>query len=242
MALITLNNWRVEQRLESLNLSLEPGHMLGVIGPNGAGKSSLLKSLIGELKGVGEATFEHHNLAQLSPSKRAQYIGYLAQSQGSTWRLSVEDVVSLGRLPWGDERREPIEAALAACDLVKWRKRPVSELSGGEQARVWLARVLAGTPQVLLADEPIASLDLLHQRRVLELLRSHAQGAQAVLVSIHDLSLAARYCDRLCLLAEGKLLAFGAPSEVLTPELLKQAFGLNVRVDLNAHPPIVQAL
>jgi ABC-type cobalamin/Fe3+-siderophores transport system ATPase subunit len=239
MDLIQVENLSVSGRLQPISLSLKAGELLGVIGPNGAGKSTLLQCLAGIQAHTGRIEYQGSNLAELKQRQRAQYLGYLPQAQHSAWALQVEDIVALGRLPWGDEDRQKIAKAMQQTDVMQWRKRPVAQLSGGEQARVWLARVLAGEPNVLLADEPIASLDLLHQRKIMELLREHAHAQQATIVSLHDLSLAARYCDKLCLLAEGRVLAFGTVEQVLTPEHLSLAFGIEVHVDLNSLPPII---
>ncbi len=239
MELIRIEDLSVEGRLQPLGFSLAAGQMLGVIGPNGAGKSTLLRCLAGLQPHRGSIRYEARALDALSPRQRARLFGYLPQAQQSAWPLRVEDVVTLGRLPWGDENAAAISAAMQQAGVIEWRRRPVTQLSGGEQARVWLARVLAGQPRVLLADEPVASLDLLYQRQVLDLLREQARGRQATILSLHDLGLAARYCDRLCLLAAGRLLAFGTPAQVLTPELLRQAFRVEMHIDLQSLPPIV---
>ena len=239
MDLIQVENLSVAGRLQPISFTLKRGEMLGVIGPNGAGKSTLLQCLAGIQPYNGRIEYEGRNLAELKQRQRARLLGFLPQAQQSAWALRVEDVVALGRLPWADEDRQKIEAAMRMTDVMQWRERPVAQLSGGEQARVWLARVLAGEPNVLLADEPIASLDLKHQRTIMELLRGHSHWQQATILSLHDLSLAARYCDKLCLLAEGQLLAFGTAEEVLTPEHLSLAFGVEVHVDLSSQPPII---
>ena len=239
MDLIRLDRLAVPGRLQPASFALAPGEMLGIIGPNGAGKSTLLQALAGIQAYQGNLDYFGFDAARLSSRHRAQRIGFLPQANQSAWSLCVEDVVTLGRLPWGDEDAALIESAMTRTGVLPWRQRKVAQLSGGEQARVWLARVLAGQPVLLLADEPVASLDLLHQRKVMELLREHARQDRAVVLSIHDLGLAARYCDKLCLLAEGQVLAFGRPREVLTEAHVAAAFQVEVHVDLDAQPPII---
>lgn len=239
MELMRLEQLAVAPRLAPISLSIEAGQMLGVIGANGAGKSTLLKALAGVITSQGQLYLEGQPMAQLGAKQRAQRIGYLPQSQSSAWSLTVEDIVALGRVPWGDQDQAAIDEALSACELSHWRTRPVAELSGGEQARVWLARVLAGQPHLFLADEPLASLDLLHQRNIMQLLRKQAHNHRAVVLAIHDLSLAARFCDRLLLLHQGQLLAYGTPAEVLSQAHLQRAFGLELHIDLAAYPPIL---
>ncbi len=239
MELISMSRLTVDQRLRDVSLSLNKGEVLGVLGANGAGKSTLLHCLAGIQTYQGEILLNGQPLAKTPERQRAQQIGFLPQSSQSAWALSVRDVISLGRLPWGDANMEAIEQAATATGVSDWLERPVDRLSGGQQARVWLARVLAGQPKILLADEPVASLDLNQQQQVLRMLRDYARGGCGVMLSIHDLSLAARYCDRLCLLHEGHLLALGTVSEVLTVENLQRAFGVDAHIDLLAKPPIV---
>lgn len=239
MDLINIRNLQVGQRLVNINLNLHAGEMLGVIGANGAGKSTLLHCLAGIQAYQGSIELAGTPLAAVAERQRAQQLGFLPQSSQSAWALSVRDVISLGRLPWGDNNTEAIAQAAAVAQVQDWLDRPVDQLSGGQQARVWLARVLAGQPRVLLADEPVASLDLFQQQNVLRLLRRYAQSGRAVMLSIHDLSLAARYCDRLCLLHDGHLLALGTPAEVLTGPHLQQAFQVDTHIDLASDPPII---
>jgi len=230
-------------RLRGVSFDLAPGEMLGVIGPNGAGKSTLLQCLAGIAAGAGQALLDGQPLAALPRRERARRIGWLPQAQTSAWALRVQDVVALGRLPWGDRDaaagRQAVAQAMAQTGIAALAARPVDALSGGEQARVWLARVLAGQPQLLLADEPIASLDLKHQRAALETLRRYASAGRGVILAIHDLSLAARWCDRLCLLQAGRLRAIGAPRQILTEALLAEVFDAPVHADLEADPPII---
>lgn len=239
MELISVSQLSVDQRLQDISLNLCAGEVLGILGANGAGKSTLLHCLAGIQEYQGEVLLQGHPLTRVPERQRAQQVGFLPQSSQSAWALSVRDVISLGRLPWGDSNTEAIVQAATATGVTDWLERPVDRLSGGQQARVWLARVLAGQPRVLLADEPAASLDLRQQQVVLGLLREYAASGCAVMLSIHDLSLAARYCDRLALLHEGRLLALGGVAEVLTVEYLQQAFAVDAYIDLQGQPPIV---
>jgi iron complex transport system ATP-binding protein len=239
MDLIEVRQLHCQPRLHEVSLTLQAGEMLGVIGPNGSGKSSLLQCLAGLLGFRGEILFEGQALAGMPAAQRARRIGYQPQSSESAWALHVQDVVALGRLPWGDRDVEALRLAVRQTGIEALLERRVDRLSGGEQARVWLARVLAGQPRLLLADEPIASLDLLHQRSVMETLRAYADQGQGVVLAIHDFGLAARYCDRLCLMRDGTLHALGTPAEVLTEKNLSEVFQVPVHVDLAASPPVV---
>ena len=239
MDLISIRNLSVGQRLMDINLNLKAGEMLGVIGANGAGKSTLLHCLAGIQDYQGEIRLAGAAIKAMPERQRAQQLGFLPQSSNSAWALTVHDVISLGRLPWNDSNAEAITQAAAVAGVDAWLDRQVDQLSGGQQARVWLARVLAGQPRVILADEPVASLDLFQQQNVLRLLRRYAQSGRAVMLSIHDLSLAARYCDRLCLLHEGQLLSLGKTAEVLTSAHLQQAFQIDAHIDLDSNPPII---
>jgi ABC-type cobalamin/Fe3+-siderophores transport system ATPase subunit len=239
MELIRVEQVSLRARVQDIDLSLAPGELLGLIGPNGSGKSSLLQAIAGLQSYSGRISLAGQDLQRLPGKTRAQQIGFLPQACRSAWALTVRDVVALGRLPWDDESPQAIARAVALVGIEDWLARQVEALSGGEQARVWLARVLAGAPRLLLADEPIASLDLYFQRSVMQLLRDYAQGQCGVILAIHDLNLAARYCDRLCLLNNGRVHASGTPREVLTPANLQAVFGVDVHVDLEARPPII---
>ncbi|MDR2637307.1 MAG: ABC transporter ATP-binding protein [Zoogloeaceae bacterium] len=239
MALIEVRRLCVAERLDEVSFFLEAGEMLGVIGPNGSGKSSLLKSLAGILPATGDIRFLDAPLAALSPEERARRIGFLPQFCDSAWPLAVEDVVSLGRLPWRDRDEEAIQQAIRETDIEPLRKKRIDCLSGGEQARVWLARVLATRPRLILADEPIASLDLFYQAKIMRTLRRHADGEHGVIIALHDLALAAHHCDRLCLMRHGKIHAFGPPQKVLDESALSEIFGVPIHVDLAHTPPIV---
>lgn len=240
MELIHTRNLSVAERLHGVDLTLNAGEFVGIIGPNGSGKSTLLNCLAGVQRHYGQVIITGRPSQQLSPSQRAQQVALLPQASQSAWALDVESIVTLGRLPWGDEDQDKIHHAMHQAGVWQWRARRIDQLSGGEQTRVWLARVLAGEPQVLIADEPIASLDLYYQRHILELLKAYATEGRGVLVSIHDLALAARYCDRLCLMHEGRLYRAGTPQQVLTAAHLAEVFKVDVHVDFSVQPPIIQ--
>lgn len=218
----------VKKRLHEVSLQLKPSEMVGLIGPNGSGKSTLLKALTGLIAYQGVVYLNHQPIKNYSAKQRAQLLSYLPQSAVSAWALTVAEVIALGRLPWGDTRPDLVIKAAEQTGVSAWLKRRITELSGGEQARVWLARALVAEPQVLLADEPIASLDLYYQRHVLSSLKTVSQKGSSVLVVLHDLTLAAAYCDRLCLMDQGRIHAFGTPSEVLTAPNVAEVFNVDL--------------
>lgn len=237
MNTLDVQGLRVDTRLADISFQLQAGEMLGLIGPNGAGKSTLLNCLANLQPYQGSVLFDGHAVAALSARERAQKIGFLPQAGASAWALRVADVVALGRLPWGDTDARAMQNAVELSGIETLLSRTVDQLSGGEQARVWLARVLAGEPEIVLADEPIASLDLFYQRNIMASLRRYASAGRAVVLAIHDLGFAARYCDRLCLLKNGRVRALGLPSDVLTEARVYEVFGVETEIDLQANPP-----
>jgi iron complex transport system ATP-binding protein len=213
------------------------GSFTVVVGPNGAGKTTLLRALAGLLPAGAAVTLDGRSLAALSAGERARAVAYLAQGGGVAWAIPVRDVVALGRLPHGerperlsDEGRRAVAEALAAVGLDGFEGRPATELSGGERARALLARALATRAPVLLADEPVAALDPRHQLAVLDVLRARARAGAAVVAVMHDLSLAARFADAICLLEAGRVVAAGSPEAVLTEGRLAASFGIVARV------------
>lgn len=241
MAGLSISKASAPGRLREVSLHVWPGQIWGLIGPNGSGKSSLLHAMAGLLPTSGLVKLGDECLDQMAARERARRLGLLPQRSQSAWALSVRDVVSLGRLPWQDDDAQAIEAAMQQAGVQAYAGMPVNQLSGGQQARVWLARVLAGHPEVLLADEPVASLDLLYQQQIAQALQTYARQGRAVVVALHDLSLAARYCDQLALMQKGELVAAGPVSQVLNPAILSSVYGVDVMVDLASTPPIVLA-
>ncbi|AUZ48162.1 heme ABC transporter ATP-binding protein [Pseudomonas orientalis] len=237
--------------LAEVTLDLLPGQVLGVLGPNGAGKSTLLSALCGELlPDQGKVWLGAQELKRLSGAQRAQRLAVLPQTSTLDFAFRVEEVVGMGRLPHQTGRvrdEEIIRAALHAADAGHLSGRSYLALSGGERQRVHLARVLAQlwpgeAGQTLLLDEPTSMLDPLHQHTTLQAIRSFADRGAAVLVILHDLNLAARYCDRILLLDGGRPHALDTPAQVLRPEPLKAVFGLDVLVQSHperGHPLII---
>lgn len=216
-------------RLYGVSLELRVGEVTAICGPNGAGKSTLLACLAGALRGEGLATLDDRDLAALPPRLRAQAIGYLPQAGELAWDVSVRTLAALGRLPWGDEAAAPVDAALSALDLGELAERPVSRLSGGERARALLARVLAGTPRWVLADEPLAALDLAHQLALVGQFRRLAGEGFGVALVLHDLAMAMNHATRVVVLDHGGVAADAAPDEALAPEVIHRVWGVCAR-------------
>ncbi len=237
--------------LQDVSLELRPGQVFGVLGPNGAGKSTLLATLSGELRpSRGQVLLQGRPLGDWADVERARCLAVLPQSSTLSFAFRVADVVAMGRLPHRTGRGADaafVAAAMAAADARHLATRSYLELSGGERQRVHLARVLAQlwpgeTGQVLMLDEPTSMLDPAHQHSILKAVRAFAAQGAAALVILHDLNLAARYCDRLLLLKDGRPIVAGPPDEVLQAEPLRAVFGLDVLVQRHpelGHPLII---
>ncbi|TRD12841.1 ATP-binding cassette domain-containing protein [Erythrobacter insulae] len=211
-----------------VSVRLNPGTITAIVGPNGAGKSSLLLALAGLLEpATGRVNLDGRGLQDSPARKKARALGYLPQSAEIAWDVAVETLIALGRLPHRDRGTAAIERAIAALELQEFRKRPASRLSGGERARVLLARVLAGEPQWILADEPLAALDLAHQLNLITHLKACAAQGQGVVIVLHDLALAMNHADRVVVLSKGGLIADGPPADALSESVIKQAWGVN---------------
>jgi iron complex transport system ATP-binding protein len=217
--------------LQPCRLELERGQVVALIGPNGAGKTSLLRALAGLVAAAGSIHWCGTDLATLDRRARARTLAYLEQAPQAHWPISVRELVSLGRLPHRRFGRSmtvadgaAVDEALLATGIGELANRSVMQLSGGEAMRAQLARALAVQAPVLLADEPVASLDPYHQLRIMETLAKHARNDGLVVVVMHDLTLAARHATRMLLLHEGHIVADGSPAEVLTPEAIARYY------------------
>jgi iron complex transport system ATP-binding protein len=229
--------------LQALTLTLHSAEVLALIGSNGAGKTTLLRALARLLRPqTGTVLLAGQNAWRLSPRAVARRLALAPQQEAAHWPGTVEQAVALGRaphrgwlLPYAAHDHDVIERVLQQTGLDTLRHRLLTELSGGEQRRVILARALAQEPQVLLLDEPTAHLDLKYQAEVLTLVQRLAyQGGLTVVIALHDLNQAALCAHRLALLANGRLLALGSADEILTPERLAYAYGVEVVV--TPHP------
>ena len=221
--------------LDHLSIDLHPGELIALLGPNGAGKSSLLEIAAGlGASHQGEISFGNELLHHMSAVQRSQRIGFLPQRGEIAWPLDVITFVGLGRLPhqgrFTSQRSEAdhhaIAAALEETGVEMMHDRGVDTLSGGELSRVLLARVLAGEPEWLMLDEPMTGLDPGHQFELCDLLRKLTSDGKGIIVTLHDLSLAAHLADRIILLNEGKLIADGTPREVLTASRIHEVYGV----------------
>jgi iron complex transport system ATP-binding protein len=222
--------------LTQVDATLCQGRVTVILGPNGAGKSTLLKALVGLVPlTAGAVILDGLPVASLPTRTRARRIGYLPQEASVHWNVAVRDVVALGRVPHRAPFAGPspadqaaVAAALTATGTIDLADRGIADLSGGERARVLLARVLAGEPDWLLADEPLANLDPAHQVDVLDRLRGVAETGRGVVLVLHDLAQAARIADDVLLLRGGAMVAAGAAADVLTPERVAEVFEVHV--------------
>ncbi|MBB2775644.1 UNVERIFIED_ORG: iron complex transport system ATP-binding protein [Comamonas terrigena] len=225
--------WRGQTCVQDLSFQVQSGELLALIGPNGAGKSTVLRALAQLLPHQGRVLLDGEDLARLAPHQRARCLAYLAQGDQVAWPLQVRDFVALGRLPHQGRWRlasasktdqNAVDAALSAMHLTDMAERHLHALSGGERARARLARAMAVQAPLLLADEPVVALDPYHQLSVMELLRAQCNAGHAVVVVLHDLTLASRFCDRVLLLQGGRAVVCGAPRHVLTPAHLQRVY------------------
>ena len=220
----------VPGRLDRVSVDLAPGTVTAIVGPNGAGKSTLLAALAGLIP--GPVTLDDTHLSGLTARDRALMLGFLPQGGDVAWNLSVDTLVRLGRLPHrtgriADDRAVATALADLALDLLA--QRPVGTLSGGERARVLLARVLAGDPLWVLADEPLASLDLAHARALLAHFRQLADAGKGVVLVLHDLSQAMNHADHVVVLNRGRVAAAGHPETTLAPDVIARVWGVMPR-------------
>ncbi|MDN2581478.1 ABC transporter ATP-binding protein [Aquibium sp. ELW1220] len=232
--------------LRGVDVDVRPGEVVGLLGPNGAGKSTLMRALAGQVAHAGTVRIGGRDGAALSPSERARLVAYLPQTRVIGWPVSVEKAVALGRLPWlgfggrpGPRDVEICREAMAVMDVEGLAGRRATELSGGEQARVLAARAIAQDTPMLIADEPASGLDPAHQIAMMAALGTIARRRRAILVSLHDLTLAARWCDRVVVLRDGAVAADGDPADVLDAAMLAKIFGIRAHIAREDGRPVL---
>ena len=214
-------------RLRNVSLRLEAGLMVAVVGPNGAGKSTLLQVLAGLLQAEGRIQWNGQELSRIPFLERGRTLAWVGQESHAEFAFPVREVVAQGRHAWGDDGRG-VADALAALDIAHLAGRPITQLSGGERSRVFLARALATGAPLQLWDEPAASLDVRHALEVLRLAKGLAVAGGTLLVSLHDLRTALCF-DRVLVMDRGALVGFGPPEDVLTPDLIRAVFRVQAR-------------
>lgn len=238
-------SFSVENRvlLKPLTLTLPAGNVIGLIGHNGSGKSTLIKLLARQQTPTdGAISFEGRRLEKWRDRLFARKVAYLPQQAPAAAGMLAGELVALGRYPWhgplgrfGAEDKRMVEEAMELTDVAIYRDRIVDTLSGGERQRVWLAMLVAQNPDCLLLDEPTSALDIAHQVEVLSLVRrlTEARGLGVVVV-LHDVNMAARFCDEILALHSGAMIARGTPDEILTSEQLQAIYG--TRMGIMRHP------
>ena len=234
--------------VDGVTMRLAPGQLVALVGPNGAGKTSLLRAIVGLVPHEGRLVLDGADLAALAPRARARRVAYLPQGHEAHWPLPARDIVALGRLPHGaaDPQRLPpadaaaVEEAMRLTETLAFADRPITTLSGGERARVAMARVFAVEAPLILADEPTAALDPRHQLDAMRALRARANAGVLVIAATHDLGLASRFADEVAVMEEGRLAAIGPPAEALAPDCLARVFGIEAyRAEHEGAPVLV---
>ena len=243
MSIVAENlHWGVKRRsiVSDVSLSVAPGETLGLIGPNGSGKSSLLRLLAGLRRPTsGRVAIHGEDISQVSRKALAREVAFVQQSATTDTNVTVSDVVRLGRTPhrsalagWSETDERAVTAALTRVDMATRRTQAWQTLSGGERQRVHIARALAQAPKVMFLDEPTNHLDIHHQ---IEILRMVRELDLTSVIALHDLNLAAMFCDRIVVLSDGAVCACGTPQTVLTRERLRDVFRVSAYVDISPY-------
>ena len=232
--LLRLNDVRValgrREIVADVTADFRAGEFVVILGPNGAGKSTLLKAIAGILGFRGKIETLGRPMADLNAAERSRLIGYLPQNGGIHWPVPVHNIVALGRMPHGDSDTAIVEQAMTSCDIRHLASQPATDLSGGERTRVLLARLLAVQASIIIADEPVSSLDPAHEIAVMRLLRQEADRGRLVIAVLHDIGLAHRFASRLLALKQGRIVADASPKDILQGGLLDELFGLKFDV------------
>ena len=242
MTILAANNVRFQYAgrdvLRGVSFDLQKGELLGVVGPNGSGKTTLLRLVLGLLQPTeGEVQVEQEPVSDLARQQVARKMASVAQGADNGFGFPAIQVVEMGRTPYvgrfrpcGPEDQLLVQHAMESTESGHLRERRITELSGGELQRVLLARAFAQTTPILILDEPTTNLDLFHEFQLFEQIRSKTRQGSSAVAAMHDLNLAAQFCDRIIVLTDGEVSAWGTPNEVLTPQLLADVFHVSARV------------
>ncbi len=234
--MLTAEQLRLGTRLQDVSFNIPRGTLCAIVGPNGAGKSTLMAVLAGLLPASGKVRLDGQNLSKIPFLERGRKLAWLGQESHADFAFSVHDVVAQGRFAWGDDG-QGVASALETLDILHLADRPVTELSGGERRRVFLARALATGAPMQLWDEPAANLDVRHALETYRLARQLAQSGGAVLMSLHDIRAAYRF-DRVLVLNDGRLVGDGAPHDVLTAALIREVFRVEATFTMSLVPEL----
>ncbi|WP_319371239.1 ABC transporter ATP-binding protein [uncultured Ilyobacter sp.] len=229
-----------KKTLKNINLSVGKGEFVGLIGPNGAGKTTLIKCINGINRGIGKVLIQGREISELSEKKIAREVSLMNQNTTVTFPYSALDVVLMGRYPhinrFSFEKDRDYEIArtnMRYTDTIQFENTDVTNVSGGERQRILFAKVLTQEADIILLDEPTASLDIAHEEQIFKYARELGLQEKTVVAAVHDLRIAAQYCSRLVLVNQGKIIADGKPEEVLTPENIRETYGVNTVVYRN---------
>lgn len=222
--------------LHGVSFSSDPGEVLGIAGPNGCGKTTLIKCIDRIFEPEGTIEFAGKNIQELTTTEIAQLIAYVPQALTIGMAMSVFETILLGRRPYirwsvSDADLERVSATIGELGIQHLAFRTMTQISGGERQKVMIARAMVQDPSLLLLDEPTSALDIRHQLEVMELVQSVARTKEAsVLMAVHDLNLASRFCDRLVIMKEGRIVAYGKPPELLTPDLIRDVYEVDAMI------------
>ncbi|MGV9184080.1 heme ABC transporter ATP-binding protein [Arcanobacterium canis] len=231
--------------LNGVNLDVNDGEVVGLLGPNGSGKSTLVGVLAGDLEAEGTVLIHERPIRHYSRRKLAQTRSVMEQSGSFPFDYLCSDIVAMGRICWATEPEHDeriIKRSMNQAQVGQFADRVITHLSGGQRSRVTFARVLAQDSHVVFLDEPTAALDIAHQERTLHMCNELAQKGHAVVAVMHDIQVAASHCDRIALMSNGKIVAYGTPHEVLTPSLLSEVYGWPIEVfNINGRIVVIPA-
>lgn len=221
--------------LKKISFEVNTGDMLAILGPNGTGKTTLLKAMLSLLKSKGDCILDDINLKQCSLETRARYISYVPQYLNTAFSIPVIDYICMGNYIYSKDKKnialDNAVSLIKELDLEKMAFRSMNELSGGERQRVMIARAMAQEPKVILLDEPTGSLDIKHQKKVMEILQKFARDKKLIIImSIHDISLANRYCNKFLVLKDSSVFAFGSSEDVIKKEIIKNTYDTDIEI------------